>query len=54
MTSKATTMKFEGVKFDGKNNFLLWKIRLTMLLLKEGTYKALLGPAKKPSKMEDD
>ena len=50
-----TTTKFEVEKFDGKSNFLLWKIQVTSLLLvKEGTHKALLGIEKKPSKMEDD
>jgi len=40
-------------KFDGKSNFLLWKMRLTSLLVKEGTHKALLS-IEKPSKIEDD
>ena len=55
MASKTTTTtKFEVEKFDEKSNFLLWKIRVTSLLMKEGIYKALLGIEKKPSKMEDD
>ena len=55
MASKTTTTtKFEVEKFDGKSNFLLWKMRVTSLLVKEGTYEALLGIEKKPSKMEDD
>ena len=29
-------------------------MRVTLLLVKEGTHKALLGIEKKPSKMEDD
>jgi len=49
-----TTIKFEANKFNGKSNFLLWKMRVTLLLVKEGTHKALLGIKKKPSKMEDD
>jgi len=48
-----TTMKFEVEKFDWKNNFMLWKMRVTKLLPKEDTHKALLGAEKKPSKMED-
>jgi len=35
-------------------NFLLWKMRVKSLLVKEGTHKALLGIKKNPSKMEDD
>ena len=54
MASKTTTMKFEVEKFDGNNSFLLWKIRVTMLLVKERTHKALLSAEKKPSKMEDN
>jgi len=54
MASKATTTtKFEVEKFDGKSNFLLWKMRVTSLFVKEDTQKAMFG-AKKPSKMEDD
>ena len=55
MASKATTItKFQVEKFDGKSNFLLWKMRVTSLLVKEGTHKDLLGIEKKPSKMKDD
>ena len=55
MASKTTTTtKFEVEKFDGKSNFLLWKMRVTSLLVKEGTHKALLDIEKKPSKTEDD
>ena len=55
MASKTTTTtKFEMEKFDGKFNFLLWKMRVTSLLVKEGTHKALLGIEKKPSKIDDE
>ena len=55
MVSKTTTItKFEVEKFNGKSNFLLWKMRVISLLVKEGTHKALLGIEKKLSKMEDD
>ena len=55
MANKITmTTKFEIEKFDEKSNFLLWKIRVTSLLVKESTHKALLGIEKKPSKMEDN
>ena len=55
MASKTTTMtKFEVEKFNGKSNFLLWKMRVTSLLMKEGTHKALLGIEKKPSKIKDE
>ena len=55
MASKmTTTIKFKVEKFDGKSNFLLWKLRVTSLLVKEGTHKDLYGIEKKPSKMDDD
>jgi len=54
MTSNTTTItKFEVEKINGKSNFLLWKMRMMALLVKEGTHMALLGAEKKPSKMED-
>ena len=44
MASKTTmTTKFEVEKFDGKSSFLLWKMQVTSLLVKEGIHKALLG-----------
>jgi len=55
MASKTTmTTMFNVEKFDGKSNFLLRKMQVTLLLVKEGTHKALLGIEKKPSKMEGD
>ena len=54
MASKTTTTtKFEVEKFAGKSNFLLWKMRVTSLFVKEDTHKALLG-IEKMLKMEDD
>jgi len=55
IASKTTrTTKFEGEKFNEKSNFLLWKMRVTSLLVKDGTHMTLLGIEKQPSKMEDD
>src|SRR4051812_14693798 len=56
MASKVvtTTTKFEVEKFDGNVNFLLWKMRVTSLLVKEGTYHALQEIRKKPSTMGED
>jgi len=55
MSRKETmTTKFELEKFDENFNFLLWKIRVTLLLVKEGTLKAMHDIEKKPSKLEDD
>ena len=41
--SKSAVTKIEVEKFDGKSNFLLWKMRVTTLLVKEGVYRALEG-----------
>ena len=52
--SKAVVTKFEVEKFDGRSNFLLWKMRVTALLVKEGVYRALEGEKKKPSTMTEE
>ena len=55
MVRKTTTIiKFEVEKFDSNSNFLLWKMQVTTLLVKKGTYQALLDIEKKPSMIEDD
>jgi len=55
MASKiTTTTKFGMEKFDTKSNFFPWKMRVTSLLMKEGTHKALCGIEKKSSKMGDE
>ena len=54
VSKTTTTTQFDVEKFDGKSKFLLWKMRVTSLLVKKGTHKALLGIEKKSSKMEDD
>jgi len=48
------TTKFKVEKFDRKSNFLLRKMRVTLLLVKEDTQKAILDIEKKPSKMKDN
>ena len=52
--SKAVVTKFEVEKFDGKSNFLLWKMRVMALLMKEGVYRAGEGEKKKPSTMTEE
>ena len=54
MTSKSAVTKFEVEKFNGKSNFLLWKMRVTTLLVKEGVYRALEGKEKKSSTMDEE
>ena len=39
MANKMTILtKFEVEKFDGKSNFLLWKMQVMSVLVKEATY----------------
>src|SRR4051812_46618473 len=51
---KTTTTKFEVEKFDGKAYFLLWKMRIMSMLVKERTYQALQGIRKKPFQNGED
>ena len=54
MGSKTATTKFEVEKFYRLSNFLLWKMQVMALLVKEGLHKALQGKEKKPSSMGDE
>lgn len=54
MVSKTATTKFDMEKFDRKSNFLLWKMRITLLLVKKGVYKLLYGKEKKLLKIDDN
>ena len=55
MASKTTTTNpVQGREIRREVQLLLWKMRATSLLVKEGAYKALLSIEKKPSKMEND
>jgi hypothetical protein len=41
-------------KFNGKNNFELWKLKMWDLLVQQGLQKALAGKSKKPTSMTDE
>ena len=41
-------------KFNGKNNFELWKLKMRDLLLQQGLQKALVGRTNKPIGMTCD
>ncbi|KAJ0086224.1 hypothetical protein Patl1_09304 [Pistacia atlantica] len=41
-------------KFDGTTSFVIWQVRMMVVLTKEGTKKALQEKAKKPETMTDD
>jgi hypothetical protein len=36
-----TNAKFEVGKFNGKNNFELWRLKMRYLLVQQGLHKAL-------------
>jgi hypothetical protein len=40
-------------KFNGKNNFELWKMKIQDFLVQQGLHKALTGKTKRPSSMID-
>jgi hypothetical protein len=45
---KMMNARFEVEKFNGKNNFELWKLKVWDLLVQQGLHKALDGKRKKP------
>ena len=52
--SKNQSARFEIEKFNGRNNFQIWKVKIHDLLVQQGVEKALLGKSKQPFAMTDD
>ena len=52
--AKTQSSKFEIEKFDGSNNFELWKVKMRDILCVQGVVKALAGKSKRPAAMDDD
>ena len=52
--AKTQSAQFEIEKFNGKNNFEIWKVKMYDLLVQQGVAKALLGKSKQPYTMTDD
>jgi hypothetical protein len=52
--AKTQSTKFEINKFNGKNNFEIWKVKMHNLLVQQGVVKALLGKAKQPTTITDE
>ena len=46
--------KFEVEKFNGKNKFELWKLKMRDLLVQQGLHKALASKTKKPTGMTNE
>jgi hypothetical protein len=51
---KMKNTRFEVEKFNGNNNFELWKLKMWDLLVQKGLHKPLDGKRKKPMGMSDD
>jgi hypothetical protein len=54
LMKKMQSANFEIEKFNGKNNFEIWKVKMHDLLVQQGVVKALLGKAKKPTSITDE
>lgn len=52
--AKTQSACFEIEKFNGKNNFENWKVKMHDLLVQQGVVKALLGKNKNPPSMMED
>jgi hypothetical protein len=48
LMTKTQSAKFEIEKFNGKNNFEIWKVKMHDLLMQQGVVKELLRKSKKP------
>jgi hypothetical protein len=51
---KNQSAKFEIEKFNGKNSFEIWKVKMHDLLVQQGVVKVLLGKSKKPVTILDE
>jgi hypothetical protein len=54
LMTKTQSAKFEIEKFNGKNNFEIWKVKMHDLLVQQGVVKTLLGKSKKPVTISDE
>ena len=52
--AKTQSAKFEIEKFNEKNNFEIWKVKMHDLLVQQAMVKALLGKSKKPATISDE
>lgn len=50
----ATTTRYEVAKFDGKNDFSLWRVKMRALLVQQGLLKALKGSNALPTNLSDE
>ena len=48
------TTKFEVEKFDGRNDFNLWRVKMRALLVQQGLSKSLKGIEALPTTMYNE
>jgi cell division cycle protein 20 (cofactor of APC complex) len=51
---EAQSAKFENEKFNGKNNFEIWKVKMHDPLVQQGVVKAPLGGKKQPATIKNE
>ncbi|KAF3960825.1 hypothetical protein CMV_014492 [Castanea mollissima] len=55
MATKALrATRFEIEKFNGKNDFNLWRVKMRALLVQQGLWKALKGKNALPATLSDE
>ena len=52
--SKTQSVRFEIKKFNGRNNFEIWKVKMHDLLVQQGVAKTLLRKSKQPFAVTND
>ena len=53
-TKVSLAAKFEIDKFNGKNDFSLWRVKMRALLVQQGLWKALKGKDALPAMLSDE
>ena len=54
VTKVSLAAKFEIDKFNGKNDFNLWRVKMRALLVQQGLWKALKGKDALPAMLSDE
>ena len=49
----AASMKYVVEKFDGKNSFSLWKVKMKAMLVQQGIQKTLMGRNQLPDTLSE-
>ena len=53
-TKVSSAAKFEINKFNGKNDFSLWRVKMRALLVQQGLWKARKGKNALPAMLSDE